>query len=118
MKFLNLQVSETGGEEPHDILGFPDPDHRRPGFLAQPTGKLKGGEEPGGLGGPDAGRALELRGGTGGQPAEGAIGDLKKACREFKRSLAARPGAQDNGEKLDSGQRPGAQRPEPFTGTI
>jgi hypothetical protein len=53
MKFLDLQVAQPALKQAGDVLGFPDPEHRR-AFLASQTGaQFKGGEQPGGLGWPN-----------------------------------------------------------------
>ena len=100
MKFFNLQVPKPGGEEPDDILRLTDADRGGTGFLAQPGGKLEGGEEPGG------------------QLSKGAVRNAKESGCQLERGLGARPGPQDNGKQLGRGQRPSAKGPEAFPRAI
>ena len=118
MKFFNLQVSKPGGEEPDDVLRLADADGGGPGFLAQPGGELKGRQKPGGLGRANAGRSLELGGGTGGQLPKRTIRNAEESRRQLERGLGTGPGAEDDGKQLDRGQRPGAKRPEAFPRAI
>ena len=103
MEFFNLQIPKPGGEEPDDVLRLANADGGGPRFLAQPGGKLEGGQEAGGLGGADAGRSFELRGRTSGQLPQRAVRNAEETGRQFERGLRARPGSQNDGEQLDRG---------------
>ena len=76
-----------------DVLGFPDPEHRRALLAGQPGAQLEGGEQPGRLGGPDPVGPEQLGPRPPGQPPERPVRDLQKLAGNLQdvRAASTRP---------------------------
>ena len=93
VELLDLEVPQPCFKQAGDILGFPDPDDRRPLFAGEPDTDLEGGEQPGRLGRADAMGPQQLRTGAAGQAAQRPIGHVQEAAGHVQdaRALTPRP---------------------------
>jgi len=81
MKLLNLQVAQSGTNQPGNILRFVDSRRGRSVLSNESRGNLECGDEPRCFGWAHAGRPEQLRRGSGSEPAKAAIRGFEEANR-------------------------------------